>query len=209
MKAVFLFPILLSLFVGCSGNERNQPDKVPRDTFSFLQLDSMTLFEVLQQINPQSEFGNNKNDVDSRNITYFLVTYSPECPLCVGNIGELQRLVHWIDSVKEETYTNQLIVLAEQTLPLQYQWLQPFVVRDSAFKMSKKLGFNVYPELKIIKNGEVCYSGKLNNRTKKIGEKSVVNTSSDSSFIWNQWLNCHNNKNNFYSSNEAVGCYIE
>ncbi len=209
MRTQFLFPILLLLFVGCSGIESNQTHTRTLQTISVPPPDSMILVDVLQQINTRSECTRNRNYVDATNKNYFLVTYSPECPICVGNVGELQRLVHWMDSVKEVNYTNQLIVLSDQILPQQYQWLQPFVVRDSAFKMSKKLGFNVYPELKIIKNGEVCYSGKLNNRTKKIGEKSVVNTSSDSSFIWNQWLNCHNNKNTFYPSNEAVGCYIE
>jgi len=209
MRTQFLFPILLLLFVGCSGIESNQTHTRTLQTISVPPPDSMILVNVLQQINTRSECTRNRNYVDAANKNYFLVTYSPECPICVGNISELQRLVRWIDSVKEEPYTNQLIVLAEQTLPQQYQWLQAFVVRDSAFVMAKKLGFNVYPELKIIKNGKICYSGKLNNRTKKIGEKSVVNTSSDSSFIWNQWLNCHNNKNTFYPSNEAVGCYIE
>ncbi len=209
MRILFRVSVVLLIFLGCSGNQSIQSDKKVVDTMTPNPLDSTAIVAVMQKFYPKSNIVHSASITDFENNVFFIVTYSPECPICIGSIGELRRIVRWIDSLGKENVLNRLVVLVEQPLSHQYQWLQSFVVQDSAFVLAKKLGFNVYPELKIINKGKIRYSGKLNNRAKKIGEKSLVNRSSDSSYIWNQWLNCHHNQNSFYPINEAVGCYIE
>ncbi len=211
MKVIFWFYILWVLVLGCGKNQGNVTDIPSFKLDSFEKSDSMSFADLLEvyNLNSTERMSRQSNPLYAQNQAFFLVTYSPECPICLGNVSELKRIVRWIDSMGKQNVFNHLLVFVEQPLPRQYQWLKPYILLDSGFVNAKKFGFRVYPELKIVKNGMVRYSGKLNNKAANIGEKSITNRTYDSSYIWNQWLNCHRNRNTYYSSHEAVGCYIE
>lgn len=206
---VFLGFLIVFVLVRCTQTGNNRVWTDGKNTPS-TQIDSSNSSTAMAALLTQLQYDLTENS--STNPHHFVITYSSECPISMANVSELQRIVHWLDSVKRIKKVHELpkfTVLVESPLSKPYNWLSSYCIVDSGFQVAKKLGFAVYPELRIFKHGVLRYAGKLNNRSLGIGRKSTAIKSSDSSFLWIQWLNCQSSKCTYLVSNEAVGCYIE
>lgn len=211
MKIIAFAMFAMLAAVGCnSDTDRTDPvlcdfsapsfgkDLIPKDS----------LWSILTTLALKSL---NYNPKDS---LIFAITYSPECPISVAHLGDIQKVVKSFESLDatDKVVVSKLpavVVLSPEPLPQQYDWLRTNLVLDSGFCIAKKLGFSVYPQLRIYRGPNLMFSGRLSNRAIQVGEKSMVSRHSDSSFLLIQWQSNLDKNLKFLPSHVAVGCLIE
>ena len=105
--------------------------------------------------------------------------FSPECPMCQNYAPTLKVLaetfagkVQFIGIMPGIAYTREEIESYRKTYQIGFS-----LVVDSAFKVSNKIKATVTPEVFVInKNGQLAYSGAIDNWLYDLGKKRRVPT---------------------------------
>ena len=204
--------IMVVWVVVCCGCNNHSSDHSNNDYAVPQFKTSLMLSDSIRSI--LGNWSNKTGQPNPKDSIFFLVTYSPECPISIAHVSDLQVVIRYIDSVKSQRNINNpkiasFMVITSEELPTQYQWLQAYTVLDTGFCKVKQLGFTVYPELHIYQGTSLKYSAKLSNRALQAGEKSLINRNTDSSYLLLQWKSANSKQGKFLPSNSAVGCFIE
>lgn len=167
-----------------------------------LNLDSLELHDS------QGNFVQVKN-LKGKKATAFLFL-SPDCPLCINvskTINEMaikygSKGISFIAVFPGTFYTADTI----NNFKSQYQ-IQLTALMDEEFQLTKMMHATVTPQVVVINTDEqIVYTGAIDDRSKKLGEKRQV--------IQNHYLEnvldaMLSDKDIAVKETEPVGCYIE
>ncbi len=168
------------------------------------RFNQLLIFFLLLACNNNANFKRlNGNSININKNTLAFIFLNPECPICQKYQGSFSQFKN--DSViyvfPGKISRSSILAFAKYDSIPKHQ-----IVIDETYQLANLLGAKTTPQAIITKNGQIVYSGLIDDRFVALGS---ARSNAHTNYIRNALNSLLKNDKVVVSKTEPVGCFIE